>query len=326
MLAILVALALTAVTTWPLVRRRLQPRRRRREPLTLGRPAQPAPVAKPERRWGRATPRAVQSADPASPPAADVAPVATDEPASPADPTRRWFAEVRWDETAATPRFRVAARATGNSAEQVIAESEPVEWPPPNPEAFRHMADAAQALSDALVQAGWTPVARGEGWYAARFVWEPADTAPTDAAGRALRAAAEREAPASPTNGEPPARTGRFRRETWPAETQALWRCEIRWRRGWLESHFEAMAHDPAGASRPVASWDSFKGTMRAGPDPIDVRARAAVRALRDTLVADGWNRVEPGAPWYAERFVWRRGGTPPDHTGEGTPISAAGT
>jgi hypothetical protein len=320
MLAVLVALAVAAVAMWPLLRRGLEPLWSRREPLTLGRPTHPraklAPGAEPDRHDGRA----VQKADSASPPATGLAPAAGDRPAAPADPSHRWFAEVRWDETASTPRFRVAARAPGATAEHFIAESQPVEWPPPNPEAFRRLTQAAQALSDALVQAGWTPVERGDAWYAARFVWEPADdSAPTDAPSRPRRATASPSAAAAP-----PARSSRPPSDTWPPETEALWRCEICWHRGWITSHFEAMAHDPAAASRPVARSDSFMWTMRADPDPADVRTRAAVRAVRNTLLADGWSRVEPGALWYAERFVWRHVGTPPDHTRQARPTSAA--
>jgi hypothetical protein len=299
---VVLALPLAAGAAWTVLRHWVIPavRRRRRRAAARG-----------QLRGGSAR---VAAPGAESPPSRRTARPAAGRGPAPPDPERRWLAEVRWDETAATPRFRVVARASEDGTEDVIAESGPVEWPPASPGAFRRMAEAAQALSDAVARAGWTPVARGEAWYAARYIWIPDEARPVGP-----------EPPALWAGREPDARAGTDvpQRGAWPAETEALWRCEIRWRSGRTRSHFEAVARDPAGAARPVAGSDSLGRSTRTDPNPEDDRARAAVDVLRETLVADGWTRVEPGSPWYAERFVWRRDGAPPNHLDAATPSTA---
>jgi hypothetical protein len=309
---VLVALALTlaAGAGWTARRRWVIPavRRHRRRAAARRQLGWSLRVAAP--RSGAAVPRRTAR------------PAAGGDPAPP-DPTRQWLAEVRWDETGA--RFRVVASSLEDGSENVIAASEPVEWPPASPAAFRRMADAAQGLSDALERAGWAPMARGKAWYAARFMWLPDDGRSVGPEHAALWAGPEPEASAPEPPG-PRARTDRFQRDARPAETDALWRCEIRWRSGQTRSHFEAVARDLAGGSRPVAGSENLGRSTRAAPGPEDDRARAAVGALRDALLDDGWTPIEPGSPWYAERFVWRRDGTPPTHLDAATPSTAGRT
>jgi hypothetical protein len=298
--------------TWLVLRQWVMPAvrrtRRRAGGRQVERPGRPAAAPGSEPSAGGYAPRAVPARRPAPP-----------------DPRRRWLAEVRWDESAAESRFRVIARASEDGSEDVIAESQALEWPPATPAAFQRVADAAQALGESVARAGWTPVARGEAWYAARFIWVPDDARRTRGPQPALWDGRDPEAVAptpAPTARPAPARS-RFRRSSWPTRTETRWRCEIRWECGRRDSHFEALARDPTGASRPVAGSENFGWQPRAEPNPLDERARAAVSSLRDTLLADGWTPIEARSQWYAERFVWRRDGTPPDHLDTATPSTA---
>ena len=71
--------------------------------------------------------------------------------------------------------FQARATAPGKAV-RVVATSWPLEWPPlippaPEPE----LVDAARAVAQALVDAGWTSAGRDDAWYAAQFVWTHAD-------------------------------------------------------------------------------------------------------------------------------------------------------
>jgi hypothetical protein len=71
----------------------------------------------------------------------------------------------------------------------VIAQSPSVSWPPlfpPRPD--EDVLAAARDLVKLLRDAGWTPVARGDAWYAQRFVWSR-DNDPRPLPGGALSAA-----------------------------------------------------------------------------------------------------------------------------------------
>jgi hypothetical protein len=225
----------------------------------------------------------------------------------PPDPDRRWTAEIQWARSGDTARFCVAARDEQGESEPVIARSEPFDWPPEGPEAVQALVGAADALSEGLTVAGWTPLPRGEAWYAKRFEWEPApvtDWAPPEPGLSA--------APVDP----PRAPTHRFRPTSeWPADADALWRCEITWRTGYARSRFEAVVHDPAddAEAHVVAASLPFKWLFMGDPDPNDATFREALVDLAAALESAGWERVGVGTAWYGARFVWHGDEPPPD-------------
>lgn len=92
----------------------------------------------------------------------------------PADPERRWSAQIEWREGDGGGRFCVTAREAGVPAEAVIGVSRPLRWPPGDREAVRELTRAADDLATEVTAAGWRPVAAGGDWFAKRFEWEPA--------------------------------------------------------------------------------------------------------------------------------------------------------
>ena len=46
-------------------------------------------------------------------------------------------------------------------------------------------------------------------------------------------------------------------------------------------------------------------------PEPPMPAIIAAVSLLVAALQAAGWQRIGPGPPWYAQRFLWRGEGEP---------------
>jgi hypothetical protein len=225
----------------------------------------------------------------------------------PPDPDRRWTAEIQWARSGDSARFCVAARDEQGESEPVIARSEPFDWPPEGTDAVQALVGAADALSEGLTVAGWTPLPRGEAWYAKRFEWEPApvtDWAPPQAGPSA--------APVEPTR--PP--THRFRPTSeWPPDTAALWRCEITWRSGYARSRFEVVQHDPGddADTQVIAASPPFKWLFMGDPDPNDATFREALLDLAAALEAAGWERVGVGTSWYGARFVWHGDEPPPD-------------
>ena len=225
----------------------------------------------------------------------------------PPDPERRWTAEIQWSRSGEVARFCVIARDERDASEPVLARSEPFDWPPEGTAAVQALVAAADALSEALTIAGWTPLPRGDAWYAKRFEWAPAPTSAW---------APPRPGPtAAPVK---PARTpsNRFRPASeWPAGTEALWRCAIAWRPGYARSRFEVVMHDPAGDAddRAIAASPPFKWLFMADPDPSDATFREAALDLAAALESVGWERVGVGAQWYAAHFVWRGDEPPPD-------------
>jgi hypothetical protein len=255
----------------------------------------------------------------------------------PSDPRRAWTAEIEWRPGDADSRFWVIATADDGSAKAPVAQSGALEWPPSGPTAVQALSDAARALEEALLSAGWSPLPAGEAWYAKRFAWAPrqaprppADGRPGPARPQAAQpgtarpaAGQARPAPAAgqPGTSRPGApgreRTGRFKRDpqAWPAETQSQWRCELKWDAGYFNSRFQAVVYPPGTQpGRPVAAGEPFKWTFMSDPDPKGERHLGQVRALASALEAAGWERVDRGPAWYAHRFVWRREGPPPEH------------
>jgi hypothetical protein len=220
----------------------------------------------------------------------------------PPDPQRPWTAEVDWAGSGTTARFTVLARSGEQDEATVVAQSAPLAWPPTTPSTFQALTDAVAELERALLYAGWTPLSPGSAWYAKRFAWKPAVV----------------ERPAPRVVDEPRSereRSGRFlRRPAWAEGTDDLWRCEVRWDAGMVNSRFEVVVYEPGERrGRTIGESATFKWLMMADPDPAAEEYRAELHDLTAALAAAGWERVERGAKWYSARFVWRRAGAPPD-------------
>ena len=148
------------------------------------------------------------------------------------------------------------------------------------------------------------------------------------------RAPARPARPAAPTRGAAPARPAaptpanrasapaatpnvtparRFARLVpWPEEATALWTCEIDWKAGYRKSNFRAMTEPPGGGKRrQIGESPSVRWTLMSDPEPPTPELVASVRLLIGALEAAGWERIGPGGPWYAQRFLWRRAGEP---------------
>jgi hypothetical protein len=234
----------------------------------------------------------------------------------PPDAARPWTAEIQWRYSGEESRFCVVARDRRAGGATVLARSEPLDWPPANPEAVQALVGAADALTESLVSAGWKPLAPGTAWFERRFEWKPVamprrrvPPTPGPAAG-----------PVAP--GTPPPRavrsagpTGRFRKQPWPEGTEALWRCEIKWSSGYARSRFDAVAYGPELYSdRVIGTSTPFKWMRMGDPDASSAAFRDEVRSLATALESAGWERLGSGAQWYSERFVWRGEDQPPDH------------
>ena len=211
-----------------------------------------------------------------------------EDPMRPPDPRRAWTAEVWWSDTC----FAVVARAGERGKAVSLATSRPLQWPPSGPKAVRDMSRAVERLETAMLAAGWTPLPPGGTWYSKRFAWVA--TVPR-------------------TETAPP--SGRFKRQTeWPAGSEQLWRCEIKWHAGYANSEFRAVAHGPE-RHRGVTLGHSeiFKWLLKGDPAGSDRRYVEQVRGLADRLTAAGWEPVGRGPSWYELRFVWRQEGAPPE-------------
>jgi hypothetical protein len=177
-----------------------------------------------------------------------------------------------------------------------VGRSRALRWPPGGPADIADLTRANEELEAALLTAGWSARPAGDEWYAKRFAWIPERERRTEMATRAA------------------VQTGRFQRvEPWPADTEELWRCEVRWRAGWISSRFEAVAAPPGERrGRPIGTTDALKWTLKADPDPDGADTRAALAHLVRDLLEAGWEREGRGRHWYAQRFSWRHDGDPP--------------
>ncbi len=253
--------------------------------------------------------------------------------ALPPDPRRGWRAEIEWTGAGDESRFAVVARTGKQADRSVVAQSAPLEWPPTSAAAVQALTDAVAELERELLAAGWVALEPGAGWYAKRFGWKPVivvEPAPPAVERAAVRAAA----PPAPAVEEPAvhaaaapaaarvvgereaARAGRFvRRPDWPSGSEQLWRCELRWEAGVVNSRFEAVAYEPGSTqhARPIGNSVTFKWLMMADPNPSADEYRTELRRLVTALQGAGWDYVGRGSKWYAARFVWRRAGAPPE-------------
>ena len=210
----------------------------------------------------------------------------------PPDPGQPWIAEIEWQDAGKGPRFRLVARPAGGGADAPIAASEPLAWPPRDGAAVRQMRNEVARMEAALLSSGWSPLPPGSAWYSKRFAW-----------------AATVE----------PVRTGRFQREVeWPADSDDLWRCEIRWKPGYVNSRFTVVTLEPGRRrGRTVSASEPFKWLLMADPDPRSEAQREQVRWLHEQILAAGWEPAGRGRWWSALRYVWRREGPPPEQLEE---------
>jgi hypothetical protein len=284
---------------------RLQ-RRRARAPVTE--PAQQPPRRRPA---GAVSlfddlPEDVPVTDAEPPPGTPREPEATRPP----DPDVPWTAEIGWERAPGRCRFFVVAAIGEYDKRELLARSAWLGWPPSARAPVSALAEAVADLEQALLGAGWEPLHRGDAWYAKRFSWTPALAEP-------LGPIIDLPTSADDVELEPFAAPRRFvRAPEWPDGSDRRWRCEIRWDTDSKQARFRAVALAPddggdrtVGHSVPVSS--PFTGDE-------------AVSSLEQALLAAGWERAGRGAEWYAQRFVWRGDGAPPERTepalSEGTP------
>lgn len=210
-------------------------------------------------------------------------------PLKPPDPGQTWTAEIEWQDSGGGPHFCLIARPAGGGADALIAASEPLAWPPSDADAIRQMRNEVARMEAALTGSGWTPIEPGSAWYSKRFAWAALVQ---------------------------PVTTGRFWRDLeWPAGTEDLWRCEIRWKPGYVNSRFTVVTTEPGHRrGKTVATSETFKWLLMEDPSPQSPEQREQVRALDDEILAAGWEPAGRGRSWCARRYVWRREGPPPAH------------
>ncbi len=227
----------------------------------------------------------------------------------PPDPDVPWTAEIGWERGPGRCRFIVVAAIGEYDEREPLARSAWLGWPPSARSPVSALAEAVAELEQALLSAGWEPLHRGDAWYAKRFSWTPALAEPL---GPII------DLPTSADNAElePFAAPRRFvRAPEWPDGTDRRWRCEIRWDAASTHARFRAVALAPDGGDRTVGHSASVSSPFTGDE---------AVSSLERALLAAGWERAGRGAEWYAQRFVWRGDGAPPERTepalSEGTP------
>jgi len=116
-----------------------------------------------------------------------------------------------------------------------------------------------------------------------------------------------------PSAPPPVAPAKRFARpRPWPEEAATLWTCEIAWKAGYVKSAFRAMGGPPGGSRRQsLAESPPLRWTLMTDPEPPTPEMIATVKVLMTALQDAGWERIEPGPAWYAQRFLWRGQGEP---------------
>lgn len=113
---------------------------------------------------------------------------------------------------------------------------------------------------------------------------------------------------------EPAQKPGRFNRtSTWPAGSEAAWRCEIQLESAYGKSRLRAVAFPPhSKAGHTIGTSGRFQWVH--GPDEKQAADVQTAEALAAALVQVGWERVGHGAQWYAHRFLWHHEEKPADH------------
>ena len=212
----------------------------------------------------------------------------------PPDPAQAWTAELEWRGDGDGPRFCVTARPDGDGPEVRIAVSAPIEWPPPDAVSVQRLRRTVARMEAAVHEAGWAPLPPGEAWYAKRFAWTPVAGSVSEPEPAPSRRLFEPQPP-------------------WPQGSEQLWRCEIRWRAGYVNSRFAVVARKPGRrATTTVSSSKTFKWLIMGDPDPPSPEFRNAVESLDEQIMAAGWEPAGFGRDWWELRYVWRGDGPPP--------------
>jgi hypothetical protein len=140
---------------------------------------------------------------------------------------------------------------------------------------------SVEHLEAALLAAGWQPIPAGGASQTKRFAWIVTAPASSDA---------------------------------WSADTDEVWRCEIKWQPGYRSSSFRAVMYAPAQRrGTTLGRSGTFRWLMMGDPDPDDGRSVEEVRWLADRLRSAGWEPAGRGGRWYSLRFAWRHEDPPPD-------------
>jgi hypothetical protein len=211
-----------------------------------------------------------------------------------------WTAEIEWRGGPEGAGFCAVARRADGTGAHLVAESAPVAWPPAGPAGVEALTNAHRELQAALAGVGWEPLPVGEAWYATRFAWEPVAPASRPAARAAY--APPHQPPAGPFAPAPP----------WPDESKQLWRCEIKWDAGWIDSRFQAVSYRPGGRrGHAIGASAPIKGLLMGQPKADRPEHRGVFHDLASALETAGWEHLGQGADWYSERFSWRHQGAP---------------
>ena len=92
---------------------------------------------------------------------------------------------------------------------------------------------------------------------------------------------------------------------------RALWRCEIKWHVGYVNSSFRAVAHGPKRLRGvTVGHSDVYKwGLLKGDPEVSDTKYHADVWSLANRLTAAGWEPAGRGRSWYETALRVAAGG-----------------
>jgi hypothetical protein len=112
---------------------------------------------------------------------------------------REWIAEIGWRSAYGFSRFVVVA-SSEDKHETVILTSRLINWPPKGAEGVADLERAVSDLEAVLLGDGWTPLERGDAWYARRFSRtapsvQQAQPAPSGATSGRFRRRPRRRAP-----------------------------------------------------------------------------------------------------------------------------------
>lgn len=214
---------------------------------------------------------------------------------TPTEPGRAWYEK----------RFAWAPRPTAVPPPQPKPKRPVPPKPAPKPKPAAKAKSAANAKAKPVAEPKPVTKAKPAAPKSGRERPPEAVRRPTPARGTGSAGAATASRPAAK------------RTAAWPPDAEDLWRCEIRFDAGYTASRFSATVHPPVGSdarSRVVARSESLRWLFMNPPDAKVPEHRNAAVALARALRDAGWEVVGRGGGWYAEHYVWRGEGDPPEH------------